>query len=413
MGDEDFDRLSVGSPTLDKMLGGGLIEGRPYLLTGPPSTGKSILAMRFLIEGLKLGEKVLYVTIDETPSEIKSFMQQFGWPIDSVVMLDAFPEVRSYKRASDVQEVASFGAIRIMREIKTGGDQQSQQDEQKSSGFKPVELSIQALQMTLKKDFEKNHYDRVVIDSLTSLRLFGMKDEDAKLNMQSLLRLLSEMEVTALLVLGSGIEPEILPERFIARGEISLFKTRFENFTRGVRIERMRGTNHDLHARPFRISRQGIEVDLSKVVPFTEGEYARRPPDAGGDGDAGAPPAAGRPAGQALPAGPAHRKQPASVPDAALAPPRISTPPAQLDKMSPEEVKERYEELTEQLMASIQDCTESGVDVKESRLLMSKAKYQAQSGKYAKALELLYRAEELMNRRIEDFTLFSSIFQEK
>jgi circadian clock protein KaiC len=277
LGKEDFERVSVGSPTLDKMLGGGLVEGRPYLLTGPPSTGKSILAMRFLIEGLKLGEKVLYVTIDETPSEIKSFMQPFGWPIDSVVMLDAFPEVRSYKRASDVQEVASFGAIRIMREVKTAGEQAAQPEEQKSSGFKPVELSIQALQMTLKKDFEKNHYDRVVIDSLTSLRLFGMKDEDAKLNMQSLLRLLSEMEVTALLVLGSGMEPEILPERFIARGEISLFKTRFEGYTRAVRIERMRGTQHDVWARPFRISRQGIEVDLTKVVPFSEGEPARAP----------------------------------------------------------------------------------------------------------------------------------------
>jgi circadian clock protein KaiC len=411
MGDEDFERVSVGSPTLDKMLGGGLIEGRPYLLTGPPSTGKSILAMRFLIEGLKLGEKVLYVTIDETPSEIKSFMQPFGWPIDSVVMLDAFPEVRSYKRASDVQEVASFGAIRIMREVKTASEQASQQEEQKSSGFKPVELSIQALQMTLKKDFEKNHYDRVVIDSLTSLRLFGMKDEDAKLNMQSLLRLLSEMEVTALLVLGPGTEAEILPERFIARGEISLFKTRFDGFTRAVRIERMRGTNHDLNARPFRISRQGIEVDLTKVVPFTEGEAHRRP-DAGSPEQPAAP-GAPRPAGPTVPAGPAQRKQAASIPDAALAPPKLATPPAKLDKMTPEELKERYEEMTEQLLASIEDCTESGVDVKESRLLMSKAKFQAQSGKYAKALELLYRAEELMNRRIEDFTLFSSIFQEK
>lgn len=52
-------RISTGIEGLDKMLNGGLIPGRAYLVKGGPGTGKTTLAVHFLMEGVKNGEKML------------------------------------------------------------------------------------------------------------------------------------------------------------------------------------------------------------------------------------------------------------------------------------------------------------------------------------------------------------------
>ncbi|MEE9164439.1 MAG: RAD55 family ATPase, partial [Thermoplasmata archaeon] len=63
-------RVSTGIEGLDTMLHGGLVPGRSYVLTGPPGSGKSILGMHFLLEGIRNGESVILVSIDEPPNEI-------------------------------------------------------------------------------------------------------------------------------------------------------------------------------------------------------------------------------------------------------------------------------------------------------------------------------------------------------
>jgi predicted ATP-dependent serine protease len=60
-----------GIPGLDKMLNGGFIEGRPYLIIGGPGAGKSILTMQFLMVALNRGENALYVSLEEPYDEIR------------------------------------------------------------------------------------------------------------------------------------------------------------------------------------------------------------------------------------------------------------------------------------------------------------------------------------------------------
>ncbi len=63
-------RISTGIAGLDRLLRGGYIKGRTYLLTGDTGTGKTIACLQFLLSALLTGEKAVYVTVDERPVEI-------------------------------------------------------------------------------------------------------------------------------------------------------------------------------------------------------------------------------------------------------------------------------------------------------------------------------------------------------
>ena len=68
---EEVPRISTGSEGLDDILGGGLDPDRMYLYEGSPGAGKTTLALQFLLEGARQGERVLYVTLSETQAELE------------------------------------------------------------------------------------------------------------------------------------------------------------------------------------------------------------------------------------------------------------------------------------------------------------------------------------------------------
>src|SRR3954469_1099473 len=84
-------RLQFGVPGLDDVLGGGLIPNRLYLIEGDPGSGKTTLSLQFLIEGLKVGEKGLYVTLSETKEEISAVAESHGWSLDNIEILELVP----------------------------------------------------------------------------------------------------------------------------------------------------------------------------------------------------------------------------------------------------------------------------------------------------------------------------------
>lgn len=72
-------RVSTGIPTLDRIMGGGLIPGKTYLVTGETGVGKTILSLHFLMEGLRRGEKVSYVSLDERINGVLDGALTLGW----------------------------------------------------------------------------------------------------------------------------------------------------------------------------------------------------------------------------------------------------------------------------------------------------------------------------------------------
>ena len=76
------ERVPTGIEGLDQRIEGGLPKGRSILVTGEPGTGKTIFALQFLVEGLKRGEKCMFVTADEGPLDVLEQAASLGWDLD-------------------------------------------------------------------------------------------------------------------------------------------------------------------------------------------------------------------------------------------------------------------------------------------------------------------------------------------
>src|SRR5436190_16466852 len=82
----------TGIAGLDTVLCGGMARSHTYLLEGVPGSGKTTLAMQFLLEGKRLGETVLYVTLSETAAELRNVAASHGWDITGVHIRELLPQ---------------------------------------------------------------------------------------------------------------------------------------------------------------------------------------------------------------------------------------------------------------------------------------------------------------------------------
>src|SRR5919107_388106 len=75
------DKAKTGIAGLDDVLAGGLVRNRFYLLEGSPGTGKTTMALQFLLEGAAQGEVGLYITLSETKEELCEGAVSHGWKL--------------------------------------------------------------------------------------------------------------------------------------------------------------------------------------------------------------------------------------------------------------------------------------------------------------------------------------------
>ncbi|MBS0529474.1 MAG: hypothetical protein JSS22_08810, partial [Proteobacteria bacterium] len=75
----------TGIPGLDDVLGGGFASGHVFLVEGTPGTGKTTIALRFLMAGAKAGETGLYVTLSETEAELRAGAASHGWHLNDKI----------------------------------------------------------------------------------------------------------------------------------------------------------------------------------------------------------------------------------------------------------------------------------------------------------------------------------------
>lgn len=246
------EKVKTGVPGLDEMLEGGLIAGRSYIVSGTSGTGKTTLAMQFLLEGTRKGERVVYVALDEPPNEVKSDMEALGWDIGKVQVFDATPDVMNYDK-TPVRDVSTERKVVYFKDVSGVIRQTSEK--------RPVDMTINTLQEVLKQEMRSRTYSRIVIDSLTSLKYFYIRTSEQNTTLMSFFRTLSDLGVTGLLTvqLPEISKPDV--ESHVSRGEIRLHKW-FDGrgLVRGVTIEKYRGSSHDPRLRLLKITDQGIVI---------------------------------------------------------------------------------------------------------------------------------------------------------
>jgi KaiC/GvpD/RAD55 family RecA-like ATPase len=257
-GGEDI-RASTGVDGLDRMLKGGLIPGRPYIVSGTTGSGKTTLGVQFLQQGVRQGERALMIAIDEPPAEIRENVRYLGWDVGKIRILDVHPTGKAYNKRVSVVEVAAQRAVGSLREART--DASTEAMKQASP-----ELSVQSLQLMLRQELQEVEYSRLVLDSITTLkRMAG--DEDTDDGIMSLIRFLSEANVTSMVITDLPDSTRVLPEIFLSRGEIRLHKQLASSkIERYVTIENIRGSPHDTQPRYFRLDKGGMTVDSRKKV---------------------------------------------------------------------------------------------------------------------------------------------------
>lgn len=269
-----MDRVKTGVAGLDAMLQGGLLPGRPYVVSGPTGSGKTILGAHFLMEGLRYQEPCLLVTLDEPPIDVKSNMATFGWTLDRLKILDATPDVRAHKRRS-VIDVGTSLDVRDMEQVT---------DIRQSSQVRALEVTVHSVQKMIKQEFlqhlerTKQRYKRIVVDSMTALKMFSMQGQDSRVLIQSFLRFLSEVEATSLIVSEHLDRRTLETEFFLGRGEVRLHKwVDGSMIRRAVSIEKFRGSAFDDRMRPVMITPKGLVVHVDATVPPLSGLQGSKP----------------------------------------------------------------------------------------------------------------------------------------
>ena len=134
----------TGVPGLDDILLGGLASGRVFLLEGSPGTGKTTMALRFLLEGSRAGERGLYVTLSETAVELRHTAEAHGWVLDDKVEIFEVVPPESLLDADQQQSLLYSSDLELGETVK---------------------LIFQAV--------ERSKAQRVVLDSLSEIRLLA------------------------------------------------------------------------------------------------------------------------------------------------------------------------------------------------------------------------------------------------
>ena len=205
-------RMSTGISGLDNILGGGLTPQRIYLVEGTPGTGKTTVGLQYLLEGVALGERGLYITLSETKDELEAVAASHGWNID----------------AFSIVELAS----------ETELDANSQQSIFHSS---EVELGETARNVMARVDELKPA--RVVFDSLSELRLLAQNPLRYRRQILALKQFFSTRACTVLLLDDRSATTSDQQLHSIAHGVIRLeqLAQEFGKERRRVSIIKMRG----------------------------------------------------------------------------------------------------------------------------------------------------------------------------
>ena len=250
------EHVPSGIPGLDELLGGGYPRGRVILVTGGLGSGKTLMAMQFLLDGLdRFDERGVFVSLEESRSHLISEMSNFGWDLEK------------YEQKNQIAIVDASP----LRQISKEGDQKTglSPESDKSVRIRGPEFSIQALSTVIRNYMRVTRATRIVVDPITSLSLQFMDNYQRRSAMIDLLDSLVGMGTTSLVTaemgnqFGFGLtQREIPSEEYLCHGVIVLHNSHVagRGIVSTIEIEKMRECKHDRQLHPYSIMENGVTV---------------------------------------------------------------------------------------------------------------------------------------------------------
>lgn len=228
----DEPRVAFGVEGLDDVLGGGLTPHRVYLVEGNPGAGKTTLALNCLLEGRDRGEPVLYITLSETRGELEAIARSHGWSLEGLSIVELVAE-----------------------EAELEADNQY-------TMFHPSEVELTATTKSILSQVEAVKPTRVVIDSLSEVRLLAQSSLRYRRQILALKQFFIGRHCTVLLLDDQTSETHDIQLQSIAHGVIELEQLAplYGAERRRLRVSKLRGQTYRGGYHDFKIVRGGLEV---------------------------------------------------------------------------------------------------------------------------------------------------------
>ena len=245
-----LERISTGIEGLDDILNGGLPGGHLYLVEGDPGTGKTTLALQFLLRGIRLGERVIYVTLSESKAELEQVARSHGWPTDSLGIYEMVPP------QDDLSGEAQYTV------------------------FHPSEVELADTITAILEQVDINKPQRVVFDSLSELRMLARDPLRYRRQILALKRHFAGRACTVLLLDDRTAEgSHDLQLQSIAHGVIIMqsLERDFGIKRRRMEVRKLRGSSYREGFHDYTIQTGGLSIYPRLIASEHKPGFVRKP----------------------------------------------------------------------------------------------------------------------------------------
>jgi len=230
--------IKTGIEGFDELLDTGIPEGNSIILAGGAGSGKTIFCLQTLFHHASAGRKCLYMTFEESESDLADHMESFGWPARELIK----------KGTLKIQRFNPFDITRNVDALLA-----------KQKG----ELLIELDPIIIPSDFKP---DIIVLDSLTAIAsAFTGKEESYRIYIEQLFRFFEKIAATSFLITETEQIPKIFSttgvEEFLAGGVVVLYNLKRGNVRENaLEVLKLRGAGHQKKIVAYKITPNGMVV---------------------------------------------------------------------------------------------------------------------------------------------------------
>jgi circadian clock protein KaiC len=221
---------ATGIDGLDRILNGGFPRNHVYLVQGDPGVGKTTLSLQFLLEGARLGEKSLYITMSESERDLRAVSKSHGWDLSPIEIFE-----------------------QLVGEEELAGE---------STIFQASEIELGPTVRTLLDEIDHVKPDRVVLDSLSEIRLLAQSSLRYRKQILALKQFFDRRNITALLLDDRTSDVKDMQLQSVPHGVVELerYTPNYGMSRRRMQIVKVRGLKFRAGYHDFNIITGGIVV---------------------------------------------------------------------------------------------------------------------------------------------------------